>query len=469
MSKGPRGSEGMSSAENRHSDINQYKKMTETSVPRLIASLSVPTILSMLVTNIYNLVDTAFVGQLGTSQSGAVGVVFGFMSIIQAIGFMFGQGAGSIMARRLGARDTETASRTASTGVICSVGLGLILSLTALPLRPAIVRFLGSTPTIEPHALNYLSWILLAAPFMTGGYTLNNLLRYEGKASLGMVGLMTGAVINIALDPLLMFVFDMGIAGAAIATAASQIVSFCILLSMFLRGRTQVTLSFGRMDPRPAVIGNIMATGLPSMLRQALNSIATILLNSAASVYGDEAVAAMSIVSRISFFVFAMALGIGQGFQPVSAFNFGAGKYTRLRRAYWVTVVMSESVILVAAAVCFLLSGNLIGVFRSDPKVIGIGTRALRLQMATVIFLPFTMCTEMLYQSTGHRFGASFLSTARSGLFFIPALLILSRLRGLSGIQEAQPAAYLLAVPLSAAFIIHFMRTLPRGDAEEGA
>ncbi|MBR6707218.1 MAG: MATE family efflux transporter [Clostridia bacterium] len=446
---------------------DQYARMTETSIPVLIATLSVPTILSMLVTNVYNLVDTAFVGRLGTSQSAAVGVIFGFMSIIQAIGFMFGQGAGSIMARKLGARDGETASRTASTGLFCSAALGLMLSLATVFLRRPIVRFLGSTETIEPYALEYLSWILLAAPFMTGGYTLNNLLRYQGKASLGMVGLMTGAVVNIALDPLLMFVLDMGIAGAAVATACSQILSFFILLGMFLRGRTEVTLGFKKVDPRPANVLNIMATGLPSMLRQALNSIATILLNSAASVYGDEAVSAMSIVSRISFFVFAMALGIGQGFQPVSAFNYGAGKYSRLRKAFWVTVLMSECVILVTASVCFLMSGSLIGVFRDDPTVIRIGTRALRLQMATVIFLPFTMCTEMLYQSTGHRFGASFLSSARSGLFFIPALLLLSAWRGLSGIQEAQPAAYLLAVPLSAAFILRFMRTLPREDAKE--
>lgn len=443
----------------------QYEKMTRTSIPKLIALLSVPTILSMLVTNIYNLVDTAFVGRLGTSQSGAVGVIFGFMSIIQAVGFMFGQGAGSIMARRLGAQDEETASRTASTGVFFSFALGLAISLITLPLRDQIVRWLGSTETIAPHAGDYLDWILIAAPFMTGGYTLNNLLRYEGKASLGMVGLMVGAVLNIALDPLLMFTFRLGLAGAAIATAASQIISFFILLSMFLRGKTSVCLSLRKVQP--SSVGGIMTTGLPSMLRQALNSVATILLNSSAAPFGDEAVAAMSIVSRISFFVFALALGIGQGFQPVSAFNFGAGKFARLRKAFRVTVMMSESVILIAAAVCFLLSGQLIGVFRNDPRVIEIGTRALRLQMATVIFLPFTMCTEMLYQSTGHRLGASFMSSARSGLFFIPALLILSRLRGLNGIQEAQPAAYLLAIPMAAAFILRFMRGLPKEDATD--
>ena len=456
----------MRAAESRQNgaEQSQYERMTRTSIPKLIARLSVPTILSMLVTNIYNLVDTAFVGQLGTSQSAAVGVIFGYMAVLQAIGFMFGQGAGSIAARLMGSRDEEQASRTASAGILCSAGLGLLLSLVCFPLIDPIIRFLGSTETIAPYARQYMAYILIAAPAMTGGYTLNNLLRYEGKASLGMVGLMTGAVLNIALDPLLMFVLNMGIAGAAIATAFSQIVSFLILLSMFLRGKTTLKLSVRKADLRPRWVGNIVTTGMPSMLRQVLNSAATILLNSNAAVYGDEAVAAMSIVSRITFFVFALALGIGQGFQPVSAFNYGAKKYGRLRQAFRVTVMMAEAILIVMAGAGFLFSGQLIGLFRDDPRVIEIGTRALRLQFATLLFLPFTMAVEMLYQSTGHRLGASLLSSARSGLFFIPALVALSALRGLDGIQEAQPLAYVLAFPLSLWFLTRFYRTTPRED-----
>ncbi len=444
---------------------SQYERMTEDSIPGLIARLSVPTILSMLVTNIYNLVDTAFVGRLGTSQSGAVGVIFGYMSIIQAIGFMFGQGAGSITARLMGARDEENASRIASTGVLCSFVFGLAMSLATFPLIHTVIRLLGSTETIAPYAKQYLTYILIAAPAMTGGYTLNNLLRYEGKASLGMIGLMVGAILNIALDPLLMFALDMGIAGAAIATAFSQIISFLVLLSMFLRRKTTVRLSVRGADLRLGSVGNIIATGLPSMLRQVLNSIATILLNSSASAYGDEAVAAMSIVSRISFFVFALGLGIGQGFQPVSAFNYGAKKYARLRQAFKVTTIMAEMVLIVMSAIALAFSGRLIAVFRNDPDVIVIGTRALRLQMLTILFLPFTMTVEMLYQSTGNRLGASVLSSSRSGLFFIPSLLILSSLRGLSGIQEAQPLAYLISFPLSLFFAIRFLNRIPREDA----
>lgn len=438
--------------------------MTGQPIPRLIVSLSVPTILSMLVTNVYNLVDTAFVGQLGTSQSAAVGVIFGFMAIIQAVGFLFGQGSGSIAARLLGARNGEKASATASAGLICSFGIGTLISLISFPLIDPIIRLLGSTETILPYARQYLSWILIAAPFMTGGYTLNNLLRYEGKAFLGMVGLVSGAVLNIALDPLLMFGLNLGIAGAAIATAVSQIISFCILLSMFLRHRTALELSFRGADLRPGSVWNVVATGMPSMLRQVLNSIATILLNSRAGLYGDEAVAAMSIVSRISFFVFALALGIGQGFQPVSAFNYGAGKFARLREAFRFTVLLAEGILIVMAALGLAFSGGLIGLFRDDPKVIEIGTRALRLHLTTQLFMPFTMAVEMLYQSTGNRLGASLLSSARSGLFFIPTLLILAETRGLNGIQEAQPLAYILSFPLAVIFAVRFMRKIPKED-----
>ena len=443
---------------------SQYSRMTQESIPKLIAALSVPTILSMLVTNVYNLVDTAFVGRLGTSQSAAVGVVFGFMSIIQAVGFMFGQGAGSIMARLLGARDAKGASKAASTGFACCVLLGLVIALVSAPLLDKLVATLGSTDTIAPYAKSYLTYILIATPFMTGSFTLNNLLRYEGKAALGMVGLMTGAVLNIALDPILMFGLRMDIAGAAIATGLSQVVGFFILLWMFLSGRTASRLSIKNIELRPAAVLNIMTTGMPSMLRQALNSLAVILLNSSTRVYGDGAVAGMSIVSRISFFVFALSLGIGQGFQPVCAFNYGAKMYCRLREAYRFTLMLSEAILIAAAAIVLALSGQLIALFRDAPDVIEVGTRALRLQMLTILFLPPSMCTEMLYQSTGHRLGASLLSSARSGLFFIPSLLILARVRGLAGIQEAQPLAYLLAFPLAMLFMWRFMRRLPPDD-----
>lgn len=446
---------------------SQYIKMTQTPVLPLIASLSVPTILSMLVTNIYNLADTAFVGRLGNAASGAVGIVFGYMAIIQAAGFMFGQGAGSIMARLLGARKVAEAEKTASTAFFCSLISGGLIGLVSLIFLDPVVRVLGSTETIAPYARTYILFIIASAPLMTASFTMNNLLRYDGKASLGMIGLMTGAVMNMVGDPILIFGLRMGIAGAGLSTALSQTVSFCILLSMFLRGKTTVGISPKRAEFLPARIFDICATGFPSMIRQALNALTTIVLNTCAKPYGDVAIAAMSIVSRISFFVFSIALGIGQGYQPVSAFNFGARKYGRLRKAFRVTAALSETVMLAGVVLVLAFSGNLIGTFRDDPEVIAIGTRALRLHMLGMLALPFGMTVEMTLQSTGSRLAASVLSSMRSGLFFIPLILILSRLRGLAGIQEAQPLAYILATLWSLIFMKRFFGKIPLEDEDD--
>lgn len=451
----------------KQTKVPQYEKMTKTPVSRLILGLSVPTIISMLVTNIYNLVDTAFVGQLGTSASGAVGIVFGFMTVIQAVGFLFGQGAGSILSRALGQKDSDRASLHATAGFVSSFTVGLLVGVIGLIFIGDIVMILGSTKTIAPYAETYITYILIAAPFMCSCLTLNNLLRYEGKAMLGMIGLMVGAVLNMAGDPILMFGFDMGIAGAGLSTALSQIISWMVLFYMFLSGRTESKISFTYMKKiRPAIIGDIAATGFPSMLRQGLNSLSTVLLNAQCAVYGDAAVAAMSIVSRIIFFAFSIALGIGQGFQPVAAFNYGAGKYSRLRKGFVFTAAVSESIIVAGCVLLIVFSGGLIELFRDDPDVIRIGTRALVLQALSMLALPPCMTTEMLLQSTGKRLHASLLSSLRNGILFIPMLLLLAKLRGLAGIQEAMPVSLALSLPITIPFAVGFFRRLPAEDKE---
>ena len=451
----------------RHKNtITQYEKMTLTPIPRLVAGLSLPAMISMLVTNIYSLVDTAFVGQLGTSASGAVGIVFGFMSVIQAFGFMFGQGAGSILSRALGKKDRQNASVHASAGFFASFLCGVIICVSGFLFLDQIVFWLGSTKTIAPYARTYISYILISAPFMCSCLTLNNLLRYEGKAFLGMIGLMSGAILNMAGDPVLMFGLKMEIAGAGLSTAVSQFISWGILLWMFLSGKTESKLSVKYAAiATPKIIGNIAATGFPSLLRQALNSLTTVLLNMRCAVYGDAAVAAMSIVARIIFFAFSISLGIGQGFQPVSAFNYGAGKYSRVRKGFRFACLASEGIILISCAILIAFSGNLIGLFRDDPEVIEIGIRALRLQALATLVLPPCMVVEMLFQSTGRRIGASVLSSLRSGLFFIPALLVLSEWRGLAGIQEAQPVSLIMSVPVFVVFASVFFRKLPKEDS----
>lgn len=423
----------------------QYQKMTETPVEKLVSILAVPTVISMMVTNVYNMVDTAFVGKLGNSASGAVGIVFGYMSILQAVGFMCGQGAGSIMSRSLGNKDQESADRHTSTGFFMSFILGAIIGIISYLCLDPLIYTLGSTPTIAPYAKEYITWIILAAPFMTASLTLNNLLRYEGRANLGMCGLMTGAVLNIGGDAVLIFGCNLGITGAGISTALSQTISFCILLGMFLTGRTQTRIGISKADPHFRTVGNIAATGFPSMLRQALNSIATIVLNSGAAVYGDAAVAAMSIVSRITFFMMSLAIGIGQGFQPVSSFNYGAGKYDRVKKAYWFTFGLSEILLVLIVIPVAIFARPIIRIFRDNMEVIEYAVRPLLLQCATIILVPVSMVTEMGFQSTGQRGLATLSSSLRSGILFIPVLLILSYFRGMAGIQEAQPVAYVLS------------------------
>lgn len=419
--------------------------MTQRPIGNLLLALSIPTIISMMVTNIYNIADTAFVGTLGTSQSGATGIVFSYMAILQAIAFMCGQGAGSIMSRKLGEKHLDEATKYSSTGFFLSFGLGALIGIATFVFMAPLLRLLGSTDTIAPYARTYISFIAIAAPFFTSSLTMNNLLRYEGKAKLGTVGMMTGAVLNIGIDACLMMGLHMGIEGAGIATAVSQFISFCILIYMFLSGKTQTRIAIRSFARDAKTIWNVLATGFPSMLRQGLNSVATMLLNRCAAVYGDAAVAAMSCVARISFFPMAVAIGIGQGFQPISSFNLGAGKKNRVRKAFWVALYSEECVLTILAIPMFLFAGSLVAFLRNDVEVIRIGTRALRLMCASQLFIPLCMMVEMGFQSMGAKALASFGSSLRSGILLIPTLLILAETRGLSGVQEAQPLSFLIS------------------------
>lgn len=443
---------------------SQYDKMTRAPISELVVKLGIPTTLSMLVTNIYNMVDTMFVGQLGTSASGAVGIVFGYMAVLQAFGFMFGQGSGSIISRMLGQKNKEDASRIASTAFFTVFFIGVLISILSACVLTPLMYMLGSTDTILPYAKTYVMYIIIAVPFMTSCFTLNNILRYEGRASLAMIGLVTGAVLNMIGDPILMFVFDMGIAGAGLSTALSQIVSLCILLGVFLSGKTQCKLSIRNYTKKTKEIWEIVSTGFPSLVRQGLASISTMVLNGQASMYGDAAVAAMSIVGRISMFVFAVGLGMGQGFQPVCGFNYGAGKYSRVKKAFEFTLYLSEIMIGVVAVAMLIFSSQAIVIFRDDAEVIRIGTTALRFQCVALLFQPLSVLSNMTLQSTGHTAGATFLSMLRSGLYFIPILLGFTATMGLTGIQLAQPAADVLSFLTAIPFIAGFMRKLPTDE-----
>ncbi len=451
----------------KRSNAEQYKFMTETPIPKLIIKLGIPTTISMLVTNIYNMADTYFVGTLGTSASGAVGVVFGLMSIIQAFGFTLGHGAGSIISRKLGAREQKDADLVASASFFTSLIVGLLFTIIGLIFIEPLLRLLGSTDTILPYAKDYAIWILIAAPLMMASFVLNNILRYEGKAALAMIGLTTGGLLNIFGDWLFVTKLNIGITGAAIATAISQLISFLILLSMFLRKKTQSRLSVKLYKTGLKKLKLIVSTGFPSLMRQGLTSISTILLNNMAALYNnDAAVSGMTIVNRICFFIFAVGLGIGQGYQPVCSFNYGAKKYRRVKKGFIFTLTAGEALLSILAIIGLFLSDGLVGVFRDDPEVIEIGSFALKAQLISLFFLPLSICANMTFQSIGKNKTATLLSALRSGLTFIPAILILEHFLGLTGIQIAQPVADIATFLITIPFALHFFKNLPE-DASD--
>lgn len=445
----------------------QFERMTKTPIPKLVISLGIPTIISMLVTNIYNMADTYFVGMLkSTPASGAVGVVFGYMAVVQAIGFMFGQGAGSVISRKLGARKDEEATTVASTSFFSALFVGLCITCISLLCVNPLLNFLGSTDTIYPYAKSYIKYIMFAAPITMTSFVLNNILRYEGKAALAMIGLCSGSLINIALDPLLMFGLDMGIAGAGFATAFSQCISFSILLFMFLQGKTQSKLSFKEACFTFAVVSEIVATGFPSFIRQGLTSISTMVLNRTAGHYGDPAIAAMSIVNRLAFFMFAVGLGLGQGYQPVCGFNYGAGEKKRVRDAFKFTLIVEQIMLGCFAVVGFILAPKLIGIFRDDPEVIKIGRKALRFACVSLLAQPLTVLSNMTFQSCGKNRLASFSAMLRSGLYFIPLIIILESAVGILGVQLAQPIADVLTFVTVMPFIIRFISSLKEKNVD---
>lgn len=438
--------------------VSQRDRMTKEPVSSLVIKLGIPTTISMLVTSLYNMVDTMFVGKLGTSASGAVGVVFGFMAILQAFGFMYGQGSGILISRLLGQKDEKNASKIASTGFFLCIVTAVIIAVLSLCFLEPLIYLLGSTDTILPYAKTYVFYIIIAAPFMTSCFVLNNIIRYEGKATFAMVGLLAGAILNMIGDPIFMFVFDMGIAGAGLSTALSQIVSFVILLSVFMMGKTESRISIKCVTHSFRDVWDIVSTGFPGLVRQGLGSISTMLLNQHARVYGDAAVAAMSIVNRLSMFIFSVGLGVGQGFQPVCGFNYGAKKFDRVRKAFIFTVVVSEVMMGTFAIVGLVFPQQAITFFRNDPDVIAFGIPALRYQCVALFMQPLAVLTNMTLQSTGHRMSATIVSMLRSGLYFIPTLLIATHLAGATGVQVAQPIAdvltFVTVIPFAANFVL---------------
>ena len=443
------------------SDELQYQKMTETPIPKLIMTLGIPTIISMLVTNIYNMADTYFVGTIGTSATGATGVVFGLSAILQAFGFMFGHGAGSNISRKLGGHDVESAREFASTSFFGALTVGTLILCGGILMMEPMLRMMGSTETILPFAKDYSFWILIAGPAMTSSCVMNNILRYEGKAFFAMIGLTSGGILNIFLDYLMVIRLKMGISGAGLATCISQYVGAGILLMPYLRKQTQSRISFRYVTRDFSVLKNILTVGSPSLARQGLNSVSTIVLNTCAAPYGDAAVAAMSVANKIINLLFCVATGIGQGFQPVSAFNYGAKIYSRVRDGFWFAFKLGMALMLVLGVSAFLNAESLIRFFRDDPEVILIGTTALRWQSAVLFLMPVTLYGNMLFQSIGQSKTALWLACLRSGVVLIPVLLILTGIFGLTGLESSRAVSDVIASLITVPYLVRFFRQLP--------
>lgn len=437
-----------------------YDKMTQTRVSSLILKLGIPTTISMLITSIYNMADTYFVGTLGESAQAATGILFTLQAIIQGIAFMLGHGGGTFISKHLADKDAEKATTYISSAFFAGASAGLIILCLGLCFLSPLVYFLGSTPTIAPHAMDYGMWVLLSAPFMICSMILNNALRYEGRALYAMFGLTTGGLLNIFGDYLLVARLNMGVYGAGLATAISQLVSFFILLYMYFK-MAQSKIRFKAASRHLGVYLSICRVGLPSLIRQGLNSVTTGVLNNLTKPFGDAAIAAMSVVSRYSMFLMCVGLGIGQGFQPVAAFNYQAKKYKRVKQGLVFTMCFGLVFIGGISLISIAAADPIIAIFQKNPEVIEVGRAALRYAAIGMLFMPFSVPVNMLYQSIQKPTISSILSLIRSGAITIPILLIGVPVLQLTGIQIAQPCADVIAGLISIPFIVNFLKNHP--------
>ena len=449
----------------------KFIKMTTTPVPKLVGSLAIPTIISMLVTSFYNMVDTYFVGQINTEATAAVGVVFSLMAVIQAFGFLFGHGSGTYLSRKLGEKKVDEAKEIANAGFAYAVIAGVSLMVLSLIFMNPLANILGATPTNITYVKDYMGIILIGAPFVMCSFVLNNQMRYQGNAMYSMYGIMLGAVLNIGLDPLFIFVFDMGIKGAALATIVGQIASFILLLICTrFGGNLHITL---RTNPfKWSVFKEIVAAGLPSLFRQGLASLSVMLLNVSvreiAGASADAAIAGMSIVSRVSMFANSALIGFGQGFQPVCSFNYGARLYDRVKEAFYFCVKVAIGFLVVISVVGFVFAPQIVWFFRQDELVCEIGAFALRAQTLTFPLGSWIVMCNMMLQSCGKSFMASVVASCRQGACFLPLLLVLPIFFDLTGIQIAQPIADVLTLGISLPAGIYFIKEMKMLKEKEG-
>ena len=428
------------------------EQMLSEPVEKLVCKMAIPTTISMLVTALYNLADTFFVGQIGSNTAtGAVGIVFSYMAIIQAVGYFFGHGSGNYISREIGKKNYENASEMAATGFFMALFIGVGFMIGGLVFRTNLAYLLGSTNSMIQDTVSYLTYILFGTPYMMAAFVLNNQLRLQGNSLFGMIGLVSGAVLNMILDPLLIFLCDMGISGAALATIISQFVSFMILLAGCQKS-SNVTIRWKKFKPTRNNFKEIVFGGFPSLSRQGLASISMLLLNRFAGGYGDAAIASFAVVTKIINISSAAILGFGQGFQPVCGYNYGAEKYDRVKKGFWFSVKTATVLLIIVSIVLYLNAPALIKVFRDDPDVVRIGAQALRYQIMAMPFLGWVIVANMFLQNIRKVVPASIVAMARQGIVFLPLLFILSHYFELTGLELTQPISDIITFAISIPF-----------------
>ncbi|TVR03508.1 MAG: MATE family efflux transporter [Spirochaetaceae bacterium] len=436
------------------------RRLGEGPVKPVLAALALPSIVAMLSNALYNLIDAAFIGRIGTEAIGAVAVVFPFTEVIVGVGLMFGLGGASYISRSLGAGNREEANRTATTALFTAVGAGIVISIIGLIYLRPLLRLFGATDTIMPYAENYARVLVLGAPIIVARMTLNNIVRAEGNARLSMISMMTGAVLNVILDPIFIFVFGWGIQGAAIATVVSQIVAEGILLYYVFRRRSYLRIHPRYFSLQFRLHWEILKIGMPTFVRQFFTSFAVGLLNNMAGLYGDAAVASVGLSFRILFLGMFPVFGFAQGFQPMAGYNYGARRYDRLFEVIKVGLRWATIFSVLFFVAIQLGAPWLVRIFTNDPEVIRIATRNVRAFHALFPFFGAAVLFNILFQALGRGIPAAILAMARQGIFLVPAVIILPRIFGLDGVLFSQAFADFFTLITTAFFAAAVLRKL---------
>ena len=426
--------------------LQKMELLGSTSIPKALLAMGIPTMVGMLVNAFYNLVDAYFVGGLGESQMGAISVVYPLGQVVVGLGLLFGNGAASYISRLLGRGDKENADKVASTALYSSVSVGAVIIIISMVFLHPILKLLGATDSILPYAATYAGIYIVSCIFNVFNVTMNNIVTSEGAAKTTMCALLTGAVLNIALDPLFIYVFDLGVAGAAIATAISQVVSTCVYLTYIFRKKSVFHFRVKDCTYTKETMSEIFKIGIPTLVFQILTSVSISLINNAAGDYGDSAIAGMGVVTRLISMGSLSVFGFIKGFQPIAGYSYGAKKFDRLREAIKTSILWSTAFCVIFGVILVLFPTSIVSQFtKGDAEMIRIGAASLRANGISIMLFGFYTVYSSLFLALGKGREGFILGACRQGICFIPVILLLPMVWGLNGIMYAQPIADVLS------------------------